>query len=115
MSEQQRNETAQVIRCEKCGGDLSGAEFCPDGNCQRYQSSSALTLCLRPRIPSTGQTITYPWYLRPKDVIRCRCDQPTCADVSANPEPYWLPQPDVFIDGKPVESDLIFPELEDLR
>lgn len=31
------------------------------------------------------------WYLRPRDWLKCCCGQPTCADVSAKPEPYWLP------------------------
>lgn len=51
-------------------------------------------LCWRPRFKATGQGVAnYPWYLRPQDDIRCACGRPTCADVTAKPDPYWLPDP----------------------
>lgn len=35
-----RDQVKSAATCAKCGGDLSGVEFCPDGNCP---SQSAAT------------------------------------------------------------------------
>lgn len=47
----------------------------------RHPDPARSPICLRPRFNATGQGVTYPWYLRPRDVVRCRCNRPTCADV----------------------------------